>query len=104
MFNLFKRQKIEKDEIRENESKETINVEFKYQYVWKDEIPTNERNTPEHPSRPFCQKLMELHRVYTRADIETISQAVGYSVFDRCGGDGCRHKWEQVTIIKKGDG
>jgi len=83
----------------------------RYSYEWKSIVPPNERNTPAHPSRPFCAKLMELDRLYTRADIESISRRLGYSVFDRGGGwwnmgDGvnspsCRHQWVSKVVIKK---
>jgi hypothetical protein len=83
----------------------------RYSYEWKSIVPTTERNTPAHPSRPFCAKLMELDRLYTRADIESISRRLGYSVFDRGGGwwnmgDGvnspsCRHQWVSKVVIKK---
>lgn len=83
----------------------------RYAYEWKSIVPTTERNTPAHPSRPFCAKLMELNRLYTRADIEAISRRLGYSVFDRGGGwwnmgDGvnspsCRHQWVSKVVIKK---
>lgn len=62
-------------------------------------------------NRPFCAKMMELNRLYSRADIETISARLGYSVWDRRGGwmtqaDGsktpyCRHQWNTVTVVKK---
>lgn len=81
-----------------------------YSYEWKDEIPVNERDTAEHPSRPFCQKLIALDRYYSRKDIESISARLGYSVFDRAGGwwnDGsgtpspsCRHRWVGNLVSK----
>ena len=62
-------------------------------------------------NRPFCAKMMELNRLYSRADIETISARLGYSVWDRRGGwftqpDGthrpsCRHTWFALTVLKK---
>ena len=57
-------------------------------------------------TRPFCARLIELNRVYTRAEIETISQRLGYSVFDRAGGfwgnkPYCRHEWRRLLVIKK---
>lgn len=74
---------------------------IKYSY----EGPQDSRN------RPFCAKLMELHRLYSRADIENISARLGYSVFDRRGGfwrhkDGsttayCRHNWRSNLIVQK---
>ena len=83
----------------------------RYSYEWKTIVPVGERNTPAHPSRPFCAKLMELKRLYSRADIESISRRLGYSVFDRGGGwwnmgDGinspsCRHQWVSKIVVKK---
>lgn len=62
-------------------------------------------------TRPFCKKLIELNRFYTREEIQKISVRLGYSVFKRAGGfwkrpDGtndpqCRHEWRQNIVIKK---
>lgn len=77
-------------------------ISIKYSY----EGPQDSRN------RPFCAKLMELHRLYSRAEIESISERLGYSVFDRRGGfwtrkgtndttPYCRHKWKSNIVVKK---
>lgn len=81
---------------------ETLDVYVKYSYEVKpgagpELIPT---------SRPFCKKLIELDRLYTRAEIEMISGRLGYSVFDRGGGfwgdrPSCRHEWRRNLVIKK---
>ena len=83
----------------------------RYSYEWKSIVPTSERNTSAHPSRPFCAKLMQLDRLYSRSEIESITRRLGYSVFDRGGGwwnmgDGvnspsCRHQWVSKVVIKK---
>lgn len=57
-------------------------------------------------TRPFCQRMIELKRLYSRFDIERISLRLGYSVFDRKGGwwgksPECRHRWESKITIKK---
>lgn len=57
-------------------------------------------------TRPFCRRLIELDKMYSRAEIEMISQRVGYSVFDRKGGwwgdkPECRHRWVSNIVIKK---
>lgn len=85
---------------------------MRYSYEWRNEIPPGQRNTSAHPSRPFCARLMQLDRLYSRAEIETISGRLGYSVFDRRGGwwtepDGthspsCRHIWQSQIVVKKG--
>lgn len=83
---------------------------IRYSYEWRPEVPVSERDTAEHPSRAFCKRLMALDKVYSRADIEQISNRLEYSVFDRQGGwwndDGdtkphCRHTWVSQVVIKK---
>ena len=79
----------------------TTDILLRYSY----EGPEDERN------RPFCAKLMGMKKLYSRSDIERISERLGYSVWDRRGGwltqaDGtarpsCRHKWFALTVIKK---
>lgn len=83
-------------------TKYPLEISIKYSY----EGPQDSRN------RPFCAKLMQLSRLYSRFDIEQISQRLGYSVFDRRGGfwrhsDGevtpyCRHHWKSNIVVKKG--
>lgn len=61
-------------------------------------------------NRPFCAKLMELGRFYSRVDIESISARLGYSVWDRRGGfyhnpttgettPYCRHTWLSHIVM-----
>lgn len=63
-------------------------------------------------NRPFCARLMELGRFYTRAEIESISQRLGYSVWDRRGGfyhnpvtdtttPYCRHTWMSHVVMEE---
>jgi len=76
----------------------------RYSYEWR--VADNGK-----PSRPFCEKLLKLDRLYSRQDIERISLRIGYSVFDRCGGwwtepDGthspqCRHEWVANKVKRK---
>ena len=73
----------------------------RYTYEWKKEVPENERDTVEHPSRPFCKKMLALNRFYTRQDIQKIAQFLGYDVMRRVGGDGCRHEWVSHIVQKK---
>ena len=90
----------------------TTSFMVKYSYEWRSDIPGNERDSADHPSRTFCARLMQLDRLYSRAEIEAISARLGYSVFDRRGGwwtqpngnhsPSCRHRWFAQTIIKKG--
>ena len=61
-------------------------------------------------TRPFCRKLVGLARFYTRKEIQTISQRLGYDVFNRAGGfwnnkgvisKSCRHYWKMNLVVKK---
>ena len=63
-------------------------------------------------SRPFCKKLVALSetKLFSRQDIQKISERLGYSVFKRAGGfwnnNGkieyqCRHGWVQKVVTKK---
>jgi hypothetical protein len=87
--------------LKKDLSPSPVQIMIKYSY----EGPQDNRN------RPFCAKLMDLDRLYTRADIEKISQRLGYSVFDRRGGfwnrgsgvisEHCRHDWKSNIVVKK---
>lgn len=75
-------------------------ITIKYSY----EGPKDSRN------RAFCAKLLSLNKVYSRYEIEQISQRLGYSVFDRRGGfwndngvikTHCRHSWVSSILVKK---
>lgn len=83
----------------------------RYEYSW-DFLRTDAKDRNPATSRPFCQRLMELNRVYTRGEIEQISARLGYDVFARAGGwwtipntnihsPKCRHTWNAVVVIKK---
>lgn len=81
-------------------SSKPAQVFIKYSY----EGPQDSRN------RPFCARMMELNRLYSRREIEKISERLGYSVFDRRGGfwnrggeilPHCRHKWQSNLLVRK---
>lgn len=80
---------------------ETVDVFIRYSYEPKPGLEPIIETT-----RPFCKRLIELDRFYSRSEIETISQRVGYSVWDRKGGwwgdsPECRHEWKKNTVIRK---
>jgi len=82
---------------------EMVDVFIKYTYEKRPEAKGAEVIDT---TRPFCKRLIELDRVYSRQEIETISQRLGYSVFDRAGGfwghkPQCRHEWRRLLVIKK---
>jgi hypothetical protein len=83
----------------------------RYEYSW-DYLRTTAADRNPKTSRPFCQKLMGMEKVYTRGEIEQISARLGYDVFARAGGwwtipdtgihsPKCRHTWNAVVVIKK---
>ena len=68
--------------------------------------PVDNRN------RPFCAKVMEMDRLYTREDIDMISDRAGYNVWTQRGGwyhnpktdvntPYCRHFWAQQIVKRK---
>ena len=82
-------------------------IEIKYSYEKrKDATGPSVLDT----TRPFCKKMVALNRLYSRADIQKISEFVGYNVFKRTGGfwnkngkivPHCRHEWRTNIVIKK---
>ena len=81
----------------------TTEVLLRYTYAG----PKDDRN------RPFCARMLKLAetKLWSRADIENISERLGYSVWDRRGGwftepNGnhrpyCRHRWEVKIVTRK---
>jgi hypothetical protein len=90
----------------------TKSFTISYSYEWRPSIPVGQRDSLAHPSRTFCARLMQLNRMYSRAEIEALTARLGYSVFDRRGGwwtmpngehsPSCRHIWQSQTVIKRG--
>jgi hypothetical protein len=86
-------------------------IKILYSYDWKSIVPTGQRNTAKHPSRPFCKMMMSKPRLFSRTQIETLSQTLGYSLWDRTGGfwnmgngqisASCRHQWKSNIVVKK---
>lgn len=92
-------------EVVSDKKPSTTEVSIKYSY----EGPKDEKN------RPFCAKILELDRLYSRFEIEQISQRLGYSVWDRRGGwytvpgtdthrPYCRHRWQSNVVVKRSEG
>jgi len=88
-------------------------VTIKYSYEKRPEAAGDKVKAT---TRAFCRKLCSLNRFYSRADIQQISAAVGFSVWERSGGfwthgkndvdpgehdPRCRHQWKSHIVIKK---
>lgn len=63
-------------------------------------------------NRPFCAKVLGLGKLYSRDDIDNVSNAAGYNVWTQRGGwyhnpktdvntPYCRHFWSQVIVKRK---
>ncbi|CAB5218009.1 Winged helix-turn-helix DNA-binding [uncultured Caudovirales phage] len=63
-------------------------------------------------TRPFCREMLSKPRLFSRTQIENLSMALGYSLWDRTGGfwnmgkgkgisASCRHMWKSNVVIKK---
>jgi DNA-binding Lrp family transcriptional regulator len=80
---------------------ETLNFKILYSY----EGPEDDRN------RDFCARLLEMNKLWSRSEIESMSMRMGYSVWDRRGGwwtkpngdhsISCRHEWRSNIVMKK---
>ena len=71
-------------------------------------------NVPEAKSgsRPLCERLYGSGLFFTREEIQNISNQLGYSVFQLCGGwytnpntgrrtPFCRHEWKRNVVVEK---
>lgn len=86
---------------------ETREISVRYSYEWKEGFS----NADKKNSRPFCVALLDANKLYSRADIEKMTQKLGYSVWDRKGGwynegggvisEECRHQWVTNIVSKK---
>jgi phosphate transport system permease protein len=63
-------------------------------------------------SRPLCERLYGSGLFFTREEIQNISNQLGYSVFQLCGGwytnpntgrrtPFCRHEWKRNVVVEK---
>lgn len=98
-FNFFKKKAVALEINRVTLPK----YDIRYSYEWKNDVPLNERDTEISPSRPFCKKMLSMNKLYSRTDIQNISQLLGYDVMHRVGGNGCRHEWVSQIVINKTD-
>lgn len=77
--------------------------EVRYSY---EKRPDAQGGTLIATSRPFCVKMIELDRYYSRTDIQKISAVLGFDVFKRGGGYWgdkyhCRHQFRSNIVTKR---
>jgi hypothetical protein len=89
-------------------------IELRYKY---DLDPNAPKLQPGGESREFCKEMMKMNRLYTRAEIDQLTQILGYDVWKRRGGwytvpdstppihiPSCRHLWKQVYVRRQNNG
>lgn len=90
------------------EGAKTANIEILYSYEFRRGFDKSDLKT----SRPFCKELIKLDRLYTRAEIDNLSNGMGLDVWTFKGGwytnpntdaptPQCRHLWSQVIAKLK---
>jgi hypothetical protein len=83
----------------------TTKLFIRYKYDWITGFNDSDLIT----SRRFCVKMREMSNAgksWSRSDIETLSERLGYSVWERRGGwygdsFSCRHKWSSKLMVSK---
>lgn len=96
------------DIIDEGDAK-TIDVEVLYSYELRHNAPAL---LPGGESRPFCKKLMDMDKLYTKEEIDLLSNEFGTDVWTYKGGwytnpktdaptPQCRHTWKQNVVKMK---
>jgi len=106
---VVKREITKDGRVQRNERKPLADVKIYYQYEVNPSL-----GQPEiiDTTRDFCKNLIELRKVFTRAEIEQVSQRLGYSVWARRGGfyhnpktgvttPYCRHQWVKKILVEK---
>jgi len=78
-----------------------------YSYEERPNVPAAQSG-----SRPLCERLYGSGLFFTREEIQNISNQLGYSVFQLCGGwytnpntgrrtPFCRHEWKRNVVVEK---
>lgn len=44
-------------------------------------------------TRPFCKKMLEMGKVFSKAEIDKLSKYLKYDVLEFVGAYNCRHQW-----------
>ncbi len=94
-------------EIVQAVSPTTKELLIRYSYEWIEGYSNVDKKT----SRPFCVALLDAGKMYSRSEIEQLTQRLGYSVWDRRGGwwtkpdgvhsESCRHQWVSNIVTRK---
>ena len=95
-----------------NKKPKTTKLYIRYKYDWRAGFSDKDMKT----SRPFCLKMREMSNAgksWSRSDIESLSERLGYSVWERRGGwytmsdgehrESCRHIWTSKLMKAKNE-
>lgn len=95
-------------ELKPVASKEDRRVEVVYSYEVRPGL--GEAVTP--TTRPFCKRMIDNNRFYSRREIESMSELFGYDIFSYGGGfyhnpktgtttPHCRHQFKSYSVVRK---
>jgi DNA-binding MarR family transcriptional regulator len=104
---IISRELTEAGKIQKKARKPLAEISIRYSYEVSPGLGERIIDT----TRDFCRRLIQLDRIYSRKEIEQISQRLGYSVWQRRGGfyhnprtgvttPYCRHRWVEQVVIK----
>jgi DNA-binding MarR family transcriptional regulator len=105
---IIKREITSEGRAQRNARKPLADVKIFYQY----QVTPGLGATIIPTTRDFCRDLIQLKKVFTRKDIQDVSDELGYSVWARRGGfyhnpetgvttPYCRHRWVKQIIVEK---
>lgn len=111
LFELSKNGYLNDWEVTEKGQKASVpatELEVRYSYELRPNAPDLVAGGS---SRPFCERMVGLNRMYTRDEINQISSAIGRDVWTFRGGwyhnpetdvntPSCRHLWQQHITVK----
>lgn len=104
---IISRELTEAGKVQKKARKPLAEISIRYSY----EVSPGLGDAIIDTTRDFCRRLIQLDRIYSRKEIEQISQRLGYSVWQRRGGfyhnprtgvttPYCRHRWVEQVVIK----
>jgi DNA-binding MarR family transcriptional regulator len=104
---IISRELTEAGKVQKKARKPLAEISIRYSY----EVSPGLGEAIIDTTRDFCRRLIQLDKIYSRREIEQISQRLGYSVWQRRGGfyhnprtgvttPYCRHRWVEQVVIK----
>lgn len=85
------RKAIKNSGVNNNNTSNLNRIEIRYSY---------EGHPIDEKTRPFCKKIQQANRLYSREDIEKMSEVLGFNIFSERGGLNCRHHWVKQSVVR----